>query len=252
MATSEVEVAQFALDLVTTKSSISSLTEGSPEANACNRWFDQTRDQLLRAAHWNFAKKTRALSLLKQAPGTPGAAASSSTVWTTDFPPPPWLYEYSYPSDCLLVRAVTPQPESGGTSIPIFSAPTASYQAGRPVRFEVQNDDNTKVITTNAYQAIGIYTYRVENVGLWDVHFTLAMQTALAAFICPTLTGDRTRAQDLLKQANDMIISARVTDGNEALTVIDQMPSTIEARLGNMTAWDYAAPYGPLFSLGSV
>jgi len=47
---------------------IISLTEASPEANACSIHYEQTRNEVLRAHRWNFAITRATLTELASAP----------------------------------------------------------------------------------------------------------------------------------------------------------------------------------------
>ena len=113
--TSILDIANRALSAVGARSgaagsvtALQSLNASSNEAFQVNLLLNPTRDDLLRAAHWNFARKTALLSLLKAAPGTP-ENSSTPTAWSSAYPPPPWLYSYGYPSDCLKMRSVATQ-----------------------------------------------------------------------------------------------------------------------------------------------
>ena len=64
---------------------ISSLTEQSKEARLCNVFYEQLRDEVLRAHPWNFAEKRATLALTD----------------TTDFG---YSYAYALPSDCIACR----------------------------------------------------------------------------------------------------------------------------------------------------
>jgi hypothetical protein len=246
------DVCNRALSMVGARSTIASLTENSPEAKACNLWFTDVRRDTLRAAHWRFAEKATTLSLLKARPGTAENPTAGSPVWTPDTPPPPWLYEYSYPADCLQARRISPQSSREITLFPTI--PYNSVASGYYVRFTIATDDalpsgEQKVILTNASQAILYYTRDISDPTLWDSHFEGAVTMALAASISLTLTGDKGIRDRLYASANAMIIEARVSNANESLTIQDHVPDWIVARTGSWGTNDttYAFPYGPLF-----
>lgn len=251
---SEVNICNRALQSIATRTQISSLTEGSVEANNCNLIYADTRDEVLSMAHWNFAKKFDYLSLLKQAPGTPGGLASA-TQWSAAFPPPGWLYEYAYPSDAVSIRSVVQQPVNAYVGTPFTSNGQSSYPylVGGGSRFEVVTDfvsgGQANVIVTNQYQAIGIYTMRVTNTGLFSPLFVEALVQALAAKLSLALSGNVGLAETKFAQANAMIMAARAEDANEGLTVIDNVPDWLAIRddYGYSADVGYVAPYGPLF-----
>ena len=58
-------------------------------------------------------------------------------------------------------------------------------------------------------------------------------------------------ANTKFSQANAIITQARASDGNEGLTIIDNMPDWITVRedFAYATALGYTAPYGPLFGV---
>jgi len=260
---SAVDVCNNALANIGARSSISSLTEDSPEARACNIQYSTVLGTLLRSAPWNFARKTITLSLLKALPGTPeNTSTPTSAVWQPEYPPPGWLYAYAYPSDCALLRYVLPQPYSGVSGVPIFS--NGNYYlptpAAVPVRFAVAADQDSagnpiKIVATNEPQALGIYTYFADNPENWDPIFYNAMQDALAGSIVMPLTGKAALADALLKKANNTIIQARAQDGNEGLTKYDVTPDWIRTRgvvfSTGQNGW-FSEPWGPLFSLPTV
>lgn len=259
--TSAVDVCNNALANIGARSSISSLTEDSPEARACNIQYMMVLGTLLRSAPWNFATKTITLSLLKALPGTPeNSTTPTTTNWSEAYPPPGWLYTYAYPSDCMLLRMVLPQNYGGVSGTPIF--PSGSYylpvSGSSPAKFKVVSDQDSagnpiKVIASNQSQAIGVYTYLADNPDNWDPIFYNAMQDALAGSIVMPLTGKADLAGSLLNKANNTIMQARAMDGNEGITVYNNTPDWIRARgvYGGATP-GFQEPWGPLFSLPSV
>ena len=72
------------------------------------RIYSETRDEMLRAFDWGFAERNINMTLLKSAPA---GGYFPPNVWNpVTNPPPPWAFEYGYPSDCLKVRSVKPVP----------------------------------------------------------------------------------------------------------------------------------------------
>ncbi len=257
--TSQVDICNNALAAIGTRSSISSITERSAEAAACRLQYDSTLRTLLRAAHWSFAGRATNLALLKAMPGTPENTAPWDGVWNPlTMPPPPWLYSYGYPSDCLQFRYVMYMQVSDGISIPIFSAGNIQVNpfSQRAAKFVVANDTNTdgtqiKAICTNQQSAVGWYTIMVDDPNLWDASFVSAMIDALGGALVPQLVGSVEKQQMQYKKANATIMEARARDGNEALTTFDAVPDWIRARGGYPDqSFDLEAAfvsYGPLF-----
>ena len=261
--TSVVSICNRALASIGTRSTIASLTEQSTEAKQCNLIYEATRDEVLSMAFWNFARKTDTLALLKSAPGTPTNTAAANSVWSKIYPAPPWLFEYSYPADAIQVRYISPQPVSGYIGpIPIFSNDGSVYTA--PVQgqqypavpFVVAIDQDAdandiNVVLTNQYQALVVYTRRITDPNIFSSQFTQALVAALAAKLAQALTGKLALSNAKFQEANGWVIQARASDGNEGLTVIDNMPDwiTIREDYGSAYLGYFVAPFGPLFSV---
>lgn len=238
--TADVDICNEALDAMGARGTISSLTppDGSAEADSCARNYAPTRDALLRAAHWNFARKPATLNLLKALPGTPENPTAASGPWNNTRPAPPWLYAYRQPTDCLKVRYVVPSADLGGFGVPFFPVsplPTLASRGGNPVRFNLGADQDASgnplvVVNTDQPQAIAIYTYRVTLCDLWDSLFRQAMVASLAVKLAMPISGDKGLRRDNLAIAQQAILSARVSDGDEGLTVIDHVPDWLRAR----------------------
>ncbi len=84
---SEVEIANRALQHVKVSKRISSRSQGTKEANAIDEVFDEVRDNLLDLHNWNFATKRVKLARLATTPAFE------------------WDYEYQLPA--LFLRAVS-------------------------------------------------------------------------------------------------------------------------------------------------
>ncbi len=258
MANSVIDICNQALATVGTRSTISSLTEDSPEALACSQQYASTRDKLLRAAPWNFATRWAALGLLKALPGLPESNITAvSNVWQTTYPPPPWAYSYAYPTNCLMVRSVHAQPNNATTNIPLFSSPYyTTFGVGQAVRFEVMADTDedgnmVKVVCTNIAQALVKFTVTEPPLEMWDASFYEAMINALASEIAMSLTGNANIVKYCADNANQTIMSARERDGDEGLTIVDHVPDWLQIRGvgGVFSSYDGIGPiaWGPLF-----
>jgi hypothetical protein len=239
MPSSQVQIANMALDVIGTRSTIASLSEGSAEANAISRHWDNALDAVLRSVHWNFARKQIPLTSLKD--GTQGQSV-----------PTPWLYEYAYPSDCVLVRYIMPMiqisPVTPGT--PAGVSPMAAL--GNPVKFIPGTDldingNPINVLLTDQPQAIGVYTFRNTNTAMWDALFVQEMAAFLGARICLALTGDKNTMKMALSMAQQYSIDAQRSNGNEGLTILDSTPDWMRVR---GYASDWAFPDGWQYSYG--
>ena len=102
------DVCNIALAQIGHAERIGSLYEGSRASEVALTIYGQTRDDLLRKQDWGFAEVTASLTLLKTAP--PGGYGPWQVWAPATNPPPPWLYEYAYPSDCLMIRSLRAAP----------------------------------------------------------------------------------------------------------------------------------------------
>jgi hypothetical protein len=79
MVTSDTVIGNLALSAIGTRSTIVSLTENSAEAQTINLHYANVRDELLREAHWNFARKQIALALVNDSTQLSPPATTTST-----------------------------------------------------------------------------------------------------------------------------------------------------------------------------
>lgn len=149
---------------------IGSLYDGSMAAKKALDIYAQMRDEMLRDVAPDFSQRTIALTLLKSAP--PGGYIPP-TIWDpTTNPPLPWLYEYTYPADCLKVGSLRTTP----IFVPEFDP--------SPRLFEVSNDNaytpQRRVILAYTPNAICDYVGQVTDPTVWDVNFVTALSDQIA------------------------------------------------------------------------
>lgn len=214
-----VAICNLALSSIGTRSSISSLSEGSAESNALSLHYQPALDFMLRAADWNFARKQVALALLK--------VNSAATPVQS-----PWQYQYAYPSDCIKLRSIVPAYTS---QIVSGFGPTDTGFTGRTIRFVVgadqdQTDNDIVVVLTNQPQAVASYTRRVTNPALFDAGFVEAFYNYLGSRVCIALNGDKNMAKMAMQVTSQRVAEAEAENGNEGITVIDHMPDWIRVR----------------------
>src|SRR5262245_41647305 len=99
--TTVTDICNAAISHCGTRSKISSIGEGSAEANACLTHFALVRDVTLRAFDWNFARLTAPLAQLLN-------------------PPQRWAYKYALPTDCLRLRRLN--------DVPLILLPETFYE----------------------------------------------------------------------------------------------------------------------------
>lgn len=130
MATpSEVSICNMALGGVGVAVEIISLTEESVEAQQCNRFYESSRDYVLRRIDWSFARKYVSLNKV------------------LDSPNDDWAYSYRYPTDCLNARRIV----------------TSIRKDPNKAPFEIASDNDGRLIFTDIENAILRYTYRIED-----------------------------------------------------------------------------------------
>jgi hypothetical protein len=220
---SDVDICNLALLRLGTRSSISALTEGSTEANACALVYPIVRDTLLAQHHWGFATRRVALADLGSPPGGVAADSYDGAGRAGD-----WRFRYAYPTDCLHARGIRPP-----------SGTTVTWDDCRPrhphaIRFEVSGDQDgsgnpIKVILTDQPQAELIYTARITAAAQFDAGFIEALSWMLAAELAVTLTGDKVIAQACVEAAGAAIGGAKANDANESPEIDDRMPDWIAA-----------------------
>jgi len=168
------DVVNVALRRLGARARVENMMDGSDQAKAALDLYGQTRDELMRQQDWGFAERTAYLSLLKTAPtvgGVPTYVLPTSWNPATN-PPPPWIYEYAYPSDCLKVR-----------TLKVVSGTLPNFDP-QPNIYEIANDSNysppRKVILTNTGDAMCVYTGRVTDPATWEADFTEAVAASIA------------------------------------------------------------------------
>jgi hypothetical protein len=153
----------------TTITSTQLTNESNNEAKQANLILEPTRRQLLRMAPWNCGMKFANLDLITAAPGTNENSASTATRWVPGLPPPPWIFEYQYPVDCLKPCWLVPMTATGATidGVPIYpvgvtTGNMALSLQGPMIRFKVATDEFVPV--TSALVAAGGTGYVVGDI----------------------------------------------------------------------------------------
>jgi hypothetical protein len=229
-----VSLSNVALLSIGARATVSSLTEGSPESNACSVFIPIVFGNLARAAWWNCLRKQTQLTLLKAAATTP----ENPNGTTLPIPPSPWLYSYAVPSDSIKIRSIIPNLNTTSTttsaSTGIQSSPTWVPGSGEipfAVAYDVDSSGNPlQVILTNLSQAMVIYTVNQQNPIIWDVAFQTAFCAQLASYLVPALSMNIQLASMKQKEAQAIIDQARIDDGNEGYTTQDHIPDWLLAR----------------------
>ena len=188
----------MAMSHIGSKSSIQQEDEKSPPANACRLWYPVSRIAALEAYNWGFARKS---SLL--------------TTHSLAAPTLRWGFRYAYPSDCIAPRLIENPLGDEEDTIP----------------FEIENaDDDTICILTNQEQATLIYTKDVELVDIMPVHFMKMVALYLAHSIVVEITGKSGNKDRLLRDFEQMAITAPSVDANFGVNKPDRDASWVRGR----------------------
>lgn len=164
-------VCNQALDLIGYKRHIGSLYEGSVAARVALDCFSQTRDFFLYTTKPMWARKDETLVLTKSAPGIVNGTANYTRSWDSNTDPElPWLYEYRYPTDCVLPLQVKTTP----LFLPEWRPRFESF------RFNFDVDEDAHTILTNAESAILNYVAQILDPTNWHEDFTEMIVQALA------------------------------------------------------------------------
>ena len=165
MAASEVEICNLALTHLAVSDQISSLSDKTKEALACNTFYAQCRDEVLEAFPWPFA------SIIN----TPLALVTDYTLDPLNTVQSEWAFSYRMPSDCLTFRRI----QSGTRN--------DSHESRVPYR--IAQDDAGELILTDMPDAHGEWTTQITDVTRFSPSFVNALALLLAARIGPTVAG---------------------------------------------------------------
>jgi len=266
MAYEPTDIAQQALDAAGIEYTLGNIEDGTRQAQVILRAYERCLRQLLRAAHWNFARKTARLTLL--------ADATGNTANVGELVPVPWIYEYAQPVDCVKERFIPWNQSAQNPGVPTgnitppdptaplmtnLSQPPMNGQRLVPARFVVATDANNlgpnpgyetpglspatrTVILTNVQNAELVYTCMQVYPSVWDELFRAGLVAYLASEIALPLSKDKKFALQLRREniliAKDKIMQARISDGNEGWFSSDIKVDWIAARgSGARNAW---------------
>lgn len=237
-ATSPADIVNQALDLIGA-TPIAEMRDGSREANAALRHYTPRIRDLLRGAHWNFARKQIPMALAKDATNTDGTVPTSV--------PQPWVYEYLYPDDCEKFRFVPQLGTQDNSSPPLMTnlGPLATISGTAPAPFAIATDiivpndvtgegPGVTVVLCNVRNAQAVYTAKVLNPDLWDSLFAAAVVALLAAWLAVPCLDDKRMALEIRGQqiaiVKQLVDEARAINGNESWSTADHMPDWLRIR----------------------
>lgn len=225
---------------------IGEIEEGGRPADLILQKYSQCLRQLSRAAQWDHLRKQSSLTMLADATGNTAGVGTKVIA--------PFLYEYSYPIDCMQARFVpwnwqgiggSPSNNTSiNTSVPQTGGAIQAYPPGIrlvPAPFLITQDTNYPilatdnwmdtigtspvariVILTNVNQAQMVYTCFMPYPSMWPSDFRAAFVAFLASEVALPLwsTKDRKFGAEIRKEnyaiAKQKVIDARVASANES------------------------------------
>lgn len=156
--------------------------DGTVAGNAAGVLYTPAVELVMRESNPSFARRTAAL-----------VAAAGSPIT-------PWTQKYTYPADCMRMRALRP----------------ASYSANdpQPVRGAIAFDSVAalKVIVTNAASALAVYTSNAVVESQFDPSFCEALARKLANPLAMALQGRPDFSRELLAEAQQYESMAELID----------------------------------------
>jgi hypothetical protein len=178
-ATSDVQICNMALAHCGISLLIADLAENSNQAELCSLFYEPTRNKVLQAMPWPFARKYAPLQDIGS-------------------PPANWHFRYLYPTDCLKFRNIVNNgyvPFLPGIYPGLYADFIVCLPPRTPFQIGLAADGSSKVIYTNVRDAHGEYTVVVTDPTLFPQTFVNALAWALAAELAIPLTTDIQRAQ---------------------------------------------------------
>lgn len=187
MATiSKVQIANMALSHVGERNVIEIFGEKTTNGGLADTWYDFSREAVLKAYDWSFARQRIALALDK--------AEAPDGIWT---------FRYLYPTECISIRRLV-----SSTSWPAGE--------GRKVPFTIElNTLKQKTVLTDLEFAVARYTGNIIETSLFSPMFVLALARLLAHHMAMSITGKMAIADRQLQIFNSLLVSGAGIDAQE-------------------------------------
>lgn len=200
--TTQVDLCNLALLRIGTRSTITSLSDGSPEANACALIYPQFLNRILSDFDWKWARLR--------------ATLTSQTNTRAE-----WAYEFALPGDCVRLRTL-------GVAAALTEGPDLNpgqFYSGRiPFEAGYSTTNSGPAVWAQATGLYADYTSNLVSPSGWMPSFAEAFTWGLAYELCATITSNGQMAEYLngkyqaaLSEAQDVDtnISAMASQGNE-------------------------------------
>lgn len=188
-----IEICNLALGRIGVEE-INRMDESSQAARICTRYFDFTRQNVLRRFPWTFATKRVQLAQLNETA-------------------PDYKYVYQYPTDTLAVRLMY--------NDSFIGLPKDNY-------FRIMNGTSGRKIYSNIANAHIEYTADIKDSEVFDSQFVEAFSWKLAAEMAFVLTGNMNLATNAIQAYNAYFTEAAGEDAAE-----DNQEEAVQDRLAN-------------------
>jgi hypothetical protein len=173
---SDTDIVNFAL-VALGANRITSLTDGTPNANRANDVYEMLRDSKLRGHNWNFATKRAQLARL------------------SDEPAFGYDYQHALPSDWLRVISVHDNDAGLGG-----------------IDYRVETYDSQKVLLSNSQDVYLRYVARITDPNLWAADFAVTFAVDLAESLAIAIPNSGTTRQQLEEKVRKMMLGTKSTD----------------------------------------
>jgi hypothetical protein len=169
MSLSEAGICNLALSHLGHDKQITALTDNTTAARACNTWYEQCRNEVLRAKPWPFATTLADLALVADFTDDTDPLYDANAEWT---------YAYAVPSDSLRVLR-----------LPYGSSRNASPETTAKYRIKRQSTGG-QLIYTDQDDATAEYIITVTDPGEFPSDFVAALSHLIASRICPLVVSE--------------------------------------------------------------
>jgi hypothetical protein len=176
---------------------ITSLTDGSKNANAANDIYEDLRDELLRAHPWNFATTRVELARLAAAPAFG------------------YGYNYSLPTDWLKTVSVHDNDAGAGA-----------------LDFKEETEDTAKVLRTDAEHVYLRYVRRIIDANMMTPDFRSALAYALARDLAIPIASSGALFDRMEIKASQILAFAKSSDARDSTPETRPRGSWVDSRGG--------------------
>lgn len=224
MSATVLSVYNAAISAAGGKGRLSSTQTRSKERDACDIWYEITRNAVHAGAYWPAVKTTQRLSLHK--------TRDFNTAWQNTDPLAPYKYSYTLPNNYLRAWYL--------------------HDYGR---FELAYDqiEQKTLLHTSTPLAVLTYAWAHPTPAQWEPQQLQALIWALAAHIVPDVSGKAGLMERNMQLANDMLLEAQSAASTQQNHMIEVVPPTLQARGGYIDIGpnqQFYYPHGSLFSAG--